>query len=216
MRLALFGANGMAGSRIAQAALQRGHEVTAIVRNSSRFSLQHERLTTRVGQVVDPDSVAEIVPGHDAVISAAGPGASTANDPILAQNIVTAAQALIAGMSRAGVRRLVIVGGAGSLEVAPGIQMVDTPDFPDQYRAASLAHRDALNIYKASDLDWTFISPAAEFEPGEQTGKFRLGTDQLLVDEAGRSRISAEDYAIALLDEVERSQFVGRQITVAY
>lgn len=216
MKLALFGANGMAGSRIASEALMRGHDVTAIVRDASRNTMSHERLTVVVGNVLDPANVAEIVKGHDAVISAAGPGASTANDPKLAQDVIKAAHSLIEGLSSAGVKRLVVVGGAGSLEVAPGVQLVDTPDLPEKYRPASLAHREALGIYEQADLDWTFISPAAVFEPGERTGKFRLGTDQLLVDEQGDSKISAEDYAIALLDEIERPQFIRRRMTVAY
>lgn len=216
MKLALFGANGMAGSRIVCEALMRGHDVTAIVRDASRFSISGDRLNVLVGNVLDAANVAEIVTGHDAVISAAGPGAANANDPILARDIVTAAYALIDGLSRAGINRLVVVGGAGSLEVSPGVQLVDTPDFPEQYRVASLAHREALAVYKTADLDWTFISPAAEFEAGERTGKFRLGSDMLVVDEEGRSRISAEDFAIALINEVESPQFIRRQMTVAY
>lgn len=216
MKLALFGANGMAGSRIASEALRRGHEVTAIVRDPARFSISHEHLTIVVGNVLEPANVAEIVKGHDAVISAAGPGAAIANDPTLAQDIVKAAYSLIEGLSRAEVKRLVVVGGAGSLEVAPGVRLVDTPDFPAQYRPASLAHQEALTVYQATNLNWTFISPAAEFEPGERTGIFRLGTNQLLSDTQGKSRISAEDYAIALLEEVEQSQFMRQQMTVAY
>lgn len=216
MKLTLFGANGMAGTCIAKEALQRGHELTAIVRNLSRFSLQHEHLTIIIGNVLDPVSVSELVQGQDAVISAAGPGATTANDPVLAQDIVKVAHALIKGLTHAGTCRLLVVGGAGSLEVSPGVQLVDTPGFPEQYRLASLAHREALAIYQACDLNWTFISPAAEFEPGERTGTFRTGTTQLLVDENGRSRISAEDYAIALLDEVEQPHGIRSQMTVAY
>lgn len=216
MKLVLFGANGMAGSRIAAEALMRGHDVTAVVRERSRNSISDERLTVVVGNVLDPANVAEIVKGHDAVITAAGPGGAIANDPTLAQDIIKAAHSLIEGLSSAGVNRLVIVGGAGSLEVAPGVEFVDSPDFPEQYRPAALAHRESLAIYKTADLDWTFISPAAIFEPGERTGKFRLGTNQLLVNEQGESRISAEDYAIALLDEIERPQFIRRRMTVGY
>ncbi len=111
---------------------------------------------------------------------------------------------------------MVVIGGAGSLQVSPGVQLVDTPDFPEHYRPASLAHREALAVYKTADLDWTFMSPAAEFEAGDRTGKFPLGSDALLVDEEGRSLISAEDLGVALLDEVESPQFIRRQMTVAY
>lgn len=221
MKLALFGANGMAGSRIATEALMRGHDLTAIVRDLSRFSLSFYRPTPFtgnivVGNVLDPANVAELVRGHDAVISTIGPGADQASDPLLAQDVIGAANSLIEGLTRTEVRRLVVVGGAGSLEVKPGLRFIDTPDFPEIYRPASLAHCAALDIYKTCDLDWTFISPAAFFEPGERTGKYRIGTDQLLTDATGKSQISAEDYAIALMDEVENPQFLHRRMTVAY
>ena len=184
MRLVLFGANGSAGSCIAQEALSRGHQVSAVVRDSSRFTMRHEHLTVVVGNVCDPVSVAEIVKGHDAVISAAGPGAAIANDPTQAPMVVQAAHALIEGLKQAGVCRLIVVGGAGSLEVAPGVQLVDTPNFPEQYRPASLAHRESLKVFQQSDLDWTFFSPAAEFESGERRGVFQIGGNQLLMDAA--------------------------------
>lgn len=216
MRLVLFGANGSAGSCIAQEALSRGHQVSAVVRDSSRFTMRHEHLTVVVGNVCDPVSVAEIVKGHDAVISAAGPGAAIANDPTQAPMVVQAAHALIEGLKQAGVCRLIVVGGAGSLEVAPGVQLVDTPNFPEQYRPASLAHRESLKVFQQSDLDWTFFSPAAEFESGERRGVFQIGGNQLLVDAAGKSRISVQDFAIALLDEIENPHFLRRQMTAAY
>jgi uncharacterized protein len=202
-------------------ALMRGHKLTAIVRDRSRFSLSFEHPTeftgnVVVGNVLNSENVAELVKEHDAVISAAGPGASKANDPELARDVIKAARSLIEGLTHAKVPRLVVVGGAGSLEVAPGLRLVDTPDFPEIYRPASLAHCEALDIYKSCDLDWTFISPAAFFDLGERTGKYRIGTDRLLVDDTGKSRISVEDFAIALLDEVENSQFVRRRMTVAY
>ncbi len=216
MKLVLFGANGSAGSCIAQEALSRGHQVSAVIRDSSRFTMRHERLTVVVGKVCDPVSVAEIVKGHDAVISAAGPGAAIANDPTQAPMVVQAAHALIEGLKQAGVDRLIVVGGAGSLEVAPGVQLVDTPNFPEQYRPASLAHRESLKVFQQSDLDWTFFSPAAEFESGERRGVFQIGGNQLLMDAAGKSRISVQDFAIALLDEVENPHFLRRQMTAAY
>jgi hypothetical protein len=117
----------------------------------------------------------------------------------------------------AGLKRLVVVGGAGSLEVAPGKQLVDTEGFPDVYKAVALAHRDALAFYRTvSDLDWTFFSPAALIAPGERTGTFRTGTDTLLVDAEGNSRISAEDYAVAFVDELEQGRFIRKIATVAY
>ena len=133
-------------------------------------------------------------------------------EPFLAAN-----RALAEGIRASGVKRLVVVGGAGSLEVAPGQDLVDQPDFPDLYKAESLAQRDALDFYRTvSDIDWTYISPAALIEPGERTGTFRLGGDQLLADADGNSRITAEDYAIAFVDELEGDAHPQARITVAY
>jgi hypothetical protein len=115
------------------------------------------------------------------------------------------------------VKRLLVVGGAGSLEIAPGLQVVDTPDFPPQWKESALGARDALELLKAEQgLDWTMLSPAALIEPGERTGRFRLGGDQLLVDGEGASRISLQDYAVAMIDELERPAHIGRRFTVAY
>ncbi len=132
--------------------------------------------------------------------------------------MVDAARAQIAGLKAAGVKRLIVVGGAGSLEVAPGVQVVDTPEFPAAWKGIALAHRDALEVYRkeGGELEWTYFSPPALIEPGERTGKFRVGSDQLLVDGTGQSQISAEDYAIALLDEVETPRHVRKRFTAAY
>ncbi len=210
MKIALFGATGMIGERIAEEALARGHQVTAIVRDPARLKLANDNLRVVGGDVLDADSVAATVVGHDAVISAIGP---RAGDP---QMLIQAAHALIAGLGRAGVNRLLVVGGAGSLEVAPGVRLVDTPQFPVDRKPLSLAAGDALDVYRASDLDWTYFSPAALIQPGERTGHYRTGTDQLLTDAEGNSVISAEDYAVALLAELEQPQFIRRRFTVAY
>jgi len=211
MRLIVFGANGRLGSRIVREGLERGHQITAVVRDPGRLQNSGERLTAVTGDVCDAGSVAAVATGHDAVISAVGPTGNSRPDLV-----VEAARALIDGLTRAGVRRLVVGGGAGSLEVAPGVQLVDTPGFPKAWRDIAIAHRDALDVYRTADLDWTYISPAAMLEPGERTGKYRTGTDQLLTDEKGESRISMEDLAIAFLDEVEKPRFVRRRMTVAY
>ncbi|MGH2409859.1 MAG: NAD(P)-dependent oxidoreductase, partial [Chloroflexota bacterium] len=160
MKIVLFGASGVLGRRIAREALDRGHDVTAVVRDPSRLTLENPRLTAAAGDVSDPAQVAKLVAGHDAVISAVGPGAG--DDPAI---VVDAARALIAGLPAGGVKRLIVVNGAGSLEVAPGLQLVDTPDFHDAWKAVALAHRDALALYRATDLDWTAISPAAMIQP---------------------------------------------------
>jgi putative NADH-flavin reductase len=130
-----------------------------------------------------------------------------------------AARALLVGLKTAGVRRLVVVGGAGSLEVAPGKQLVEQPGFPVPWKPVALAHRDALAVYRASgepSVEWTYVSPAALIQPGQRTGKYRIGGDQLLVDAKGESRISAEDYAVAVVDELETRAHPRARIGVAY
>lgn len=212
MKIALFGATGTVGQRILQEALRRGHTVTAVARDPSRIAEQNPNLTVVAGDMLDPQSVAEVVAGHDAVVSAYAPPQGSE------QTIVDATRSLIEGLKRAGVKRLVSVGGAGSLEVAPGVQLVDTPHLPEAWRPIALAHRDALDVYRAEggDLEWTNFSPPALIEPGERTGSYRLGTDQLVTDVEGQSRISTEDYAVALLDEVEKPQHVGQRFTAGY
>ena len=211
MNIVIYGASGMIGQRITQEALNRGHTVTAIVRNPLRLTLTHPNLTVKQGNILDPNDVARVVAGHDAVINATR---QSAGQP--GQTFADAAHALIDGMTRAGVRRLLVVGGAGSLEVAPGLQLVDTPNFPEAWRPGALALRDALAVYRSADLDWTYFSPADRIAPGERSGHYRTGTDQLVTDEKGESRISAEDYAVALIDELEMPRFVRRRFTAAY
>ncbi|MBV9387067.1 MAG: NAD(P)H-binding protein [Chroococcidiopsidaceae cyanobacterium CP_BM_ER_R8_30] len=210
MKLVLFGPTGMIGSRILNEALSRGHMVTAITRDPSRFSVSHENLTVVAGNALAPASVAEVAKNHDAVLSAIGTSGSSL------EVIVEAARSLIKGLSLVRIRRLVVVGGAGVLEVEPGCQFVDSPNFFEPYRSLALVHREAYNLYKTSDLDWTFVCPAAEIAPGERTGKFHVGADHLLTNEKGESQISAEDYAIAFVDEVETSQYIRHRLTVAY
>lgn len=211
MKIALFGATGMIGKRILTEALERGHEVTAIVRDRARLGVQHERLAVVTGDIFHTARVAEVVRGHEVVISAFGPKMGEE------QTLLEATQSLIAGVKKAGVSRLIAVGGAGSLEVAKGVQLVDTPEFPDFIKPIALAHREALEMYRQEkELDWTNVSPAALIEPGERTGTYRIGTDQLVVNEQGESRISVEDYAVAILDEVENPRFSRMRFTVGY
>ena len=213
MKIALFGASGTIGQRILREALQRGHTVTAVVRDPSRLTEQHANLTAVSGNVLDPESVAATVAGHDAALSAYGPSGSQG-----VETVAEAARSLIAGLTKAGVKRLVVVGGAGSLEVAPGVKLIDSPQFPADYKPIAQAHADALDVYRkeGAALNWTNVSPAALIQPGERTGKFRLGGDQFLTDAEGQSRISAEDFAIALLDEVESPRHIRQRFTVAY
>ena len=174
------------------------------------------RLTLVKGDGTDPKSVAAVVDGADAVVNAISPRPNTRGLP--APSLAANARALIAGLRDAGVKRVLYVGGASSLEVAPGQMLADLPDFPEIYKAEAQQGREALAVWRseAEGLDWTYISPAAEFGPGERTGTYRTTDDQLLVDAAGKSFITFEDYAVAVLDELERPQHVARRFGVAY
>lgn len=210
MKIALFGASGMIGGRILEEALSRNHQVTAVVRDPSRITTTHPALSVVTGDILNPAQVAEIAAGHDVVINATNPGFEPG------QTAVDAAHALLDGLKQTGVQRVLVVGGAGSLEVAPGVQLLDAPGFPPNLRGIASTHRDALGVYREADLDWTYVSPPAMIQPGERRGQFRTGGDQLLTDEKGNSHISTDDFAIAILDEVERPQSIRRRMTVAY
>jgi putative NADH-flavin reductase len=208
MKVVLYGASGMIGSRILNELLTRGHKVTAVVRNPDKVKASGAAVVH--GDITDAASVAATAKGHDAAISAYAP------PPDQVGLLQDATRSLLAGLETAGLKRLLMVGGAGSLEVAPGVQLVDTPGFPAAWKAIALAHRDVLLILKTSSLDWTYQSPAAFIQPGERTGSFRLGTTQLVTDETGESRISADDFAVAMVDELEKPRHLRQQFTAAY
>ncbi|SAL12355.1 NAD-dependent epimerase/dehydratase [Caballeronia arvi] len=202
-KIAIIGATGNVGSRLMEEALRRGHTITAIARDTSGLA-EREGVSALSVDVLDPEALAAAIAGHDAVFSAT-------------RFATVSESAIVEPMKRAGVRRLLVVGGAGSLYVAPGRRVLDLPDFPDAYKpeaTAGAAFLDALR--RERDIDWTFISPSAEFVPGARTQRFRLGVDELLVDGSGRSWISFEDYAIAFLDEFERDAHVRQRITIGY
>ena len=216
MRVVLYGATGMIGSRILKELLSRGHVVTAVVRDPSKLTPQNN-LTIEKGDMLDADNIAKVAKGSDVVISSYGPPSGPQGpDPTKTSLLPDATRALIAGVRRAGAPRIIMVGGAGSLEISPGLQIVDAPTFPDAYKPIALAHRDAYDIIRASDLNWTYFSPAMMIQPGERTGKFRLGKDALVSDDKGNSSISAEDYAIALVDEVEQGRHTKQRFTIGY
>ncbi|CAI4029612.1 hypothetical protein DNFV4_00030 [Nitrospira tepida] len=213
MKIAVIGATGFVGSAIVKEALDRGHEVTAIVRHPEKLQ-PHPKLHPQKGDVYNEDELARLVTGQEAVISAFNPGWG---NPDIYHLQVKGAQAIIDGVKKAGIMRLLFVGGAGSLEVKPGVQALDLPGFPAEYKQGALATREALNLLrKESGLEWSFLSPSADLAPGQRTGKFRLGTDQMLKDAEGQSRISVEDYAAAMLDEVERPAHIRQRFTVGY
>jgi uncharacterized protein len=216
MKIVLFGATGNVGTRIAAEALRRGHDVVGVVRDPAAVQSPDARVTLVKGDATSADSVAEIARGADAVVSAISPrpNARGLAAPSLAEN----SRALIEGLRAAGVRRVLYVGGASSLEVAPGQALADQPDFPEIYKAEAREGRDALAIWRdeAQGLDWTYLSPAAEIAPGRRSGSYRTSGDQLLVDDTGKSFITFEDYAVAVLDELEQPQHVGARFGVAY
>ncbi|SEA47024.1 NAD(P)-dependent oxidoreductase [Variovorax sp. YR216] len=204
MKIAILGISGRVGSRIANELLQRGHTITGVARKIEGVA-ERPSLTLKAADATSVDALAPLLRGHDAVISATrfvgGIDAAT----------------LIAAAKKAGVSRVLVVGGAGSLEVAPGKSLVDTPDFPEAYKPEALAGRVFLEALRAEkELDWTFLSPSALFMPGERTGKFRLGGDGVLSDEKGKSWVSMEDFAIAMADEVESPKHSRQRFTVGY
>ena len=203
MKVALIGASGNVGSRILTELLSRGHEVTGIVRHPEKLPAR-AGLTAKRGDINDEAALAPLLAEHDACIS-------SVKFQLMEPRI------FIEAVKKAGVKRLLVVGGAGSLDVAPGVQLVDTADFPESYKPEALAGRDFLNILRRErELDWTFLSPSALFVPGDRTGKFRLGTDRLLVGSSGASKISFEDYALALVDELETPRYSRQRFTVGY
>jgi uncharacterized protein len=216
VKLALFGAGGQVAQRIAREALDRGYEVVGVARSAKSVRSDNERMVIVEGDATNADSVARVSKGADVIISAVSPRPSPSGRS--ASSLPAAARALIDGARTAGVKRLIVVGGAGSLEVAPGKRLVDSPGFPPEYLAESLDSAAALDVYRttAGDLDWTYISPAVEMGPGTRSGHYRTSDDTLLADDKGRSFISFEDYAKALVDEIEYPTHPRARMAVAY
>jgi putative NADH-flavin reductase len=203
MKIAVIGASGNAGSRITKELAGRGHAITAIARNPAKIAVL-PNVVARAGDVMDQAGLTAILAGHDAAISSVH---FLDSDPAK----------LIGAAKASGVGRYLVVGGAGSLEVAPGVRLVTTPNFPAQYKAEAEKGAAFLDLLQQEkELNWTFLSPSALFVPGERTGRFRLGTNQLLTAADGKSSISFEDFAVALADEIERPAHIKRRFTVGY
>jgi putative NADH-flavin reductase len=202
-KIAIIGATGRAGSQLLEEALRRGHSVTAIARDTSKIA-PREGVVSKAVDALDATALEAAIAGHDVVISAA-------------HFATLPASAVVGPVKKAGVKRLLVVGGAGSLLLPDGTRVIDSKGFPEAYKAEAGAGAEFLdNLRQEKDLDWTFLSPSAEFVEGERTGKFRIGQDDLLVSSEGRSWITFADYAIALLDEVEAPKHSRQRFTVGY
>ena len=202
-KIAIIGATGRAGSQLLEEALRRGHSVTAIARDTSKIG-QRAGVVSQNVDALDSAALQAAVAGHDLVISAA-------------HFATLPASAVIGPVKKAGVKRLLVVGGAGSLLLPDGTRVIDSQGFPAEYKAEAGAGAEFLeNLRQERDLDWTFLSPSAEFVEGQRTGKFRIGKDDLLVSSKGRSWITFADFAIAMLDEVEAPKHIRQRFTVGY
>ena len=206
MKVVLYGASGNAGSRILKELQSRGHDVTAVVRNPEKLPAGVKSLRDDLSNV---DRIAATIEGADAVVSAYMP------PPGDTDQLVAVTGRLIDAARKVG-NRLIVVGGAASLEVAPGMTLLSSGHLPKEWIPIATSHAKALDLLRASDIKWTCFSPAGFFEPGARTGKFRLGKDQLITDGQGVSRISYEDYAVALVDELERPANIGARFTIGY
>ncbi len=212
MNIALIGATGFVGSAVLEELLRRSHRVTVLARNPAKLAAR-DGLTVVAADAQDAAQVAHAAAGHDAVVSAYNPGWTV---PDIHDQFLIGTRAIYAGVKQAGVKRLLVVGGAGSLFVAPGVQLVDTPGFPAEYKAGALAAREALNlIQRETSLDWTFLSPPILLAPGERTGQYRLGTDAPLMNGEAPGGISVADMAVAIVDELENPRHVQQRFTVA-
>ncbi len=207
MNVVLYGATGNSGQRILKELTNRGHHVTAVARDTSKIPPTAKAVKDDLSSV---EAIASIIAGADVVVSAYAPPQDN-TDALLG---VTERQ--IAAVKKAGAARLIVVGGAGLLEVAPGVTLIASGYLPEAYLPIAKSHEKALGILKASDINWTYFSPAGYFEAGERTGKFRLGTTNLIANEKGDSRISFEDYAVALVDEIETPAHERGQLSIGY
>ena len=214
-KVVIIGASGFVGSAILNEALNRGFHVTAVVRHPEKIKIENENLEVKKADVSSLDEVCEVCQGADAVISAFNPGW---NNPNIYKETIEVYLTIIDGVKKAGVNRFLMVGGAGSLFIAPGIRLVDSGEVPEKIlpgvRALSDLYLDFLK--KEKEIDWVFFSPAADMAPGVRTGRYRLGKDDMIVDIVGNSHISVEDYAAAMVDELEKPEHHQERFTIGY
>jgi hypothetical protein len=209
MNVVVYGATGQAGREIVKELHRRGHKVTGVARKVDSLNPE-PGLTLKTDNLSNVDAIAGIIKGADAVVSAYAPPADNTDA------LVDVTKRQIEAVKKAGGPRLVVVGGAGLLEVAPGVTLIKSGHLPAEYLPIATSHEKALGVLRASDIDWTYLSPGAYFVPGERTGKFRLGTKELVSDAKGESKISFADYAIALVDELEKPAHRKASFSVGY
>jgi len=213
--IVIIGASGFIGSAILKEALKRGLKVTAIVRNTEKITIVNDLLTLKKGDVMKEDDLVNLVSGADAVVSSYNPGWT---NPNIYQDTLNGYQSIIRAVRRAGVKRLLVVGGAGSLFVKPGVRLMETGIIPESFMPGvkGLAEAYFSLLKPEKELDWVFFSPAGNIFPGEPAGKYRLGDETLITDEKGESRISAGDYAVAMIDEVIQEKRHRQRMTIGY
>ena len=220
MKVVLLAATGQAGRAILSELISRGHEVTAVARNLDKLPRELPPTVKPVrDDLSDADRIAKTIAGADAVVSAFGPSSADSrymSDVSYTDQLVSVTERLIAAVSKARAPRLVVVGGAGSLWFSPGVTVLDSGFWPAPYVPIATSHMKAFAALKASDINWTYFSPPMLIQPGQRTGKFRLGGDNLIKDERGDSRVSFEDYAVALVDELENPAHERARFTIGY
>lgn len=211
----LIGASGFVGSAILKEALNRGFHVTAVVRNPEKIKIENENLTVKKADVSSLEEVYEVCKGADAVISAFNPGWS---NPNIYKETIEVYLTIIDGVKKAGVERFLMVGGAGSLFIAPGLRLMDSGEVPEAILSGvkALAEFYLDFLKKEKEVDWVFFSPAADMAQGVRTGRYRLGKDDMIVDKVGNSHISVEDYAAAMIDELEKPAHHRERFTIGY
>ncbi|WP_442795230.1 NAD(P)-dependent oxidoreductase [Pelobium manganitolerans] len=216
MKIAIVGATGFVGKALVNEALNRGHEVIALARNSGKLAFENEKLTTKDVDVLNTEETADIFQNAELIVSAFNAGWE---NPNLYNDFLAGSKAVEKAAKKAG-KRLIVIGGAGSLYIAPTLQLVDTDGFPAEFKNGAKAARDYLNhLQSQTDFDWTFFSPAIEMHPGintGRTGKYRLGKDEPVFDAANSSKLSVEDLAVAIIDEAEQAKHVRQRFTAAY
>ncbi|QHS59997.1 NAD(P)-dependent oxidoreductase [Chitinophaga agri] len=211
----LIGASGFVGSAILNEALSRGHQVTAIVRHPEKVTTTHSNLKVIAADIQNAAALTDIIKGADAVISSYNPGWG---NPNIYNDTLTGYKSIIDAVKQANVTRLLVVGGAGSLYVKPGVTVMDTGVLPEAIMPGvkGLAEVYYNQLKPLTNLDWAFFSPAGNIAPGERTGNYRLGKDDLIVNDKGESNISVEDYAVAMINELETPQHHNERFTIGY